>query len=94
LAASLIAERTGMQTIVLDNQGEFASLREVQRPQAAQRVVEPALVQEGGEIRASDNLFVRASTHPSIARPAARLNRQGFVRSSTDFSGRSFGRVL
>jgi hypothetical protein len=29
LAASLIAERTGMQTIVLDNQGEFASLREV-----------------------------------------------------------------
>jgi hypothetical protein len=44
LGCSLIAERTGMQTIVLDNKGEFASLREV---------VDVPLVGASGELAAN-----------------------------------------
>src|SRR5258708_20059723 len=40
----LIAERAGIQTIVLDNEGEFASLREA---------VDMLLVGSGGELPAS-----------------------------------------
>jgi uncharacterized protein len=39
----LVAERAGIQTIVLDNEGEFASLREA---------VDVLLVGAGGELRA------------------------------------------
>src|SRR6516162_10183354 len=40
----LIAERTGIQTIVLDNEGEFASLREA---------IDMLLVGAGGELPAT-----------------------------------------
>jgi hypothetical protein len=75
----LIAERADIQTIVLDNEGEFASLREA---------VDMLLVDAGGDLpanprRAPGTTAYRVqSFRCSASTPKGRLSFQFFSRSS------------